>query len=120
ASKATCQAFVPVVAVLRTRRHCASFTPRKNHLVFPSLHAALDASPEIRGQNSLTEWDWLSLFFWWLCKCEQRCGCFSVTLLFTWRVGALGSISERVDMLPSVRILKGSPMRGVLRVFPGD
>lgn len=53
-------------------------------------------------------------------KCEQQVALFRRILPLTWRLGALCSISERADILPSVRLLKGSPMRGVLRVFLAD
>ena len=39
-------------------------------------------------------------------KCEQSACCSGVTLSLTWRVGALRSISERVDIFPSVRPLR--------------
>jgi hypothetical protein len=59
-------------------------------------------------------------FLWCVSKCEQPTRCSGVTLPLTWRVGALRSISERVDIFPSVRPLSGSPTRGVLRVLLAD
>ena len=97
APKSSCQASVPIVAVLRRRRRRASLSLREKQHVFPRTHAALDASPD-QGKGNITDRIWLRPFFLRLSKCEQRHHCFGVTLLLTWRVGAPCSISERDDI----------------------
>jgi hypothetical protein len=48
----------------------------------------------------------VTILFWCVSKCEQRLHCFGVTVLLTWRVGALRSILERVDIFLLVRPLR--------------
>ena len=105
APKSSCQASVPIVAVLRRRRRRASLSLREKQHVFPRTHAALDASPD-QGKGNITDRIWLRPFFLRLSKCEQRHHCFGVTVfdlasgcaLFHFRAGRypLGAPHYRV------------------------